>query len=86
MALFSQISTTGAVIGLSLLMLVSVYYIFDDYKKDLIVLSKTQKIYVVFVFFCILSTLINLKNYQGDFSNIEKMRYFIFCNNHGIRF
>lgn len=79
MAIFSQTSTTGSVVGLSLLMIVSMYFLFLDFKEGLISWSSTQVVYAVFIIFCIISTLVNIKNYQNDYSNIGKMRYFIFA-------
>lgn len=79
MAIFSQTSTTGAVIGLFLLILSSLPYLHREYKMKQITWSKTQIWYLFFILACIISTIINIADYKNDWGNIGKMRYFVFA-------
>ncbi len=79
MAIFSQTSTTGAVIGLFLLILSSLPYLYREYSIKQITWSKTQVWYLFFISVCIISTMINIADYKNDWGNIGKMRYFVFA-------
>ncbi len=79
MALFSQTSTTGSVIGFSLLILISIVYCAFDIKDKKFHWSARQISYVIFFVICLISIVVNLGDYVIDWGNIQKARYFIFA-------
>lgn len=79
MAIFSQTSTTGSVIGFSLFILMSIFYIAFDIKDKKLYWSKSQITYTFFFAICLISIVVNYPDYIVDWGNIQKARYFLFA-------
>lgn len=79
MALFSQTSTTGSVIGFSLFILLSIIFTISDFRQKKIYFSASQIAYLTFFSICLLSIVVNYKDYVVDWGNIQKARYFLFA-------